>query len=46
MFIDLDDCHPRMPHLWDVPLRKPIILYAERNTTLRLFMSDMFDLAG
>jgi CheY-like chemotaxis protein len=46
MFIDLDDCNSRMPHLWDVPLRKPIILYVERNSTLRLFMSDMFDLAG
>ena len=46
MFIDLDSCHLRMPHLWDVPLRKPIILYVERNSALRLFMSDMFDLAG
>jgi CheY-like chemotaxis protein len=35
-----------MPHLWDVPLRQPIILYVERNSTLRHLMSDMFDLAG
>ena len=46
MFIDLDSCDARMPHLWDVPLRQPIILYVERNSALRLFMSDMFDLAG
>jgi CheY-like chemotaxis protein len=46
MFIDLDSCHPSLPHLWDVPLRQPIILYVERNSALRLLMSDMFDLAG
>jgi CheY-like chemotaxis protein len=46
MFIDIDSCHPHPPHLWDVPLRQPIILYVERNSVLRHFMSDMFDLAG
>jgi CheY-like chemotaxis protein len=46
MFIDLDDCRPRMPRIWDVSLRQPIILYVERNTALRHFMNDMFDLAG
>ena len=46
MFIDLDDCMPRMPRIWDVSLRQPIILYVERNTALRHFMTDMFDLAG
>jgi CheY-like chemotaxis protein len=35
-----------MPRIWDVSLRQPIILYVERNTALRLFMSDAFDLAG
>jgi CheY-like chemotaxis protein len=35
-----------MPRIWDVSLRQPIILYVERNTALRHFMTDMFDLAG
>lgn len=46
MFIDLDECRPRLPRVWDVSLRQPIILYVERNTALRHFMTDMFDLAG
>jgi CheY-like chemotaxis protein len=46
MFIDLDDCQPRLPRIWDVSLAQPIILYVERNSALRIFMSDMFDLAG
>ncbi|HEX8635369.1 MAG TPA: response regulator [Pyrinomonadaceae bacterium] len=45
MHMDIDPCR-RVPHLWDVSLRQPIILYVESNTTLRLFMTDMFDLAG
>jgi CheY-like chemotaxis protein len=46
MLIDLDDCQPRLSRIWDVSLRQPIILYVERNSALRLFMNDMFDLAG
>jgi DNA-binding response OmpR family regulator len=46
MLIDLDPCLPRMPRIWDVALRQPIILYVEHNTALRHFMNDMFDLAG
>ena len=44
MLIDIN-CRP-LPGLWSASLRQPIILYVERNTTLRYFMSDMFDLAG
>ncbi|MDX6268904.1 MAG: Response regulator receiver domain [Acidobacteriota bacterium] len=46
MHMDIDDPCRRLPHLWDVSLRQPIILYVERNSTLRHFMGDMFDLAG
>lgn len=49
MLIELDPCYPRMPRMpriWDVSLAQPIILYVERNSALRLFMCDMFDLAG
>lgn len=46
MLIDLDPCQPRLPRIWDVSLAQPIILYVERNSALRHFMSDMFDLAG
>jgi CheY-like chemotaxis protein len=46
MFIDLDECQPRLPRIWDVSLAQPIILYVERNSALRHFMCDMFDLAG
>jgi CheY-like chemotaxis protein len=45
MLMDIDPCR-RLPHLGDVSLRQPIILYVERNSTLRHFMSDIFDLAG
>ena len=45
MHLDIDPCHHR-PRIWDVSLAQPIILYVERNSTLRLLMSDMFDLAG
>ena len=46
MFIDLDECQPRLPRIWDVSLAQPIILYVEHNSVLRRLMSDMFDLAG
>jgi len=45
MHMDIDPCRQR-PHIWDVSLRQPIILYVERNSALRLFMCDVFDLAG
>jgi CheY-like chemotaxis protein len=45
MLMDIDPCQHR-PRIWDVSLRQPIILYVERNSTLRIFMNDMFDLAG
>jgi CheY-like chemotaxis protein len=45
MLMDIDPCQHR-PRIWDVSLRQPIILYVERNATLRIFMNDMFDLAG
>ena len=45
--MDIDPCRtPPRRSFWDVSLRQPIILYVERNATLRLLMSDMFDLAG
>jgi CheY-like chemotaxis protein len=44
--MDIDPCRHRPQRIWDVSLRQPIILYVERNSTLRLFLSDAFDLAG
>jgi CheY-like chemotaxis protein len=46
MIMDIDPCRTPRRSLWDVSLRQPIILYIERNATLRLFMNDMFELAG
>jgi DNA-binding response OmpR family regulator len=46
MHMDIEDPCRNRPRIWDVSLRQPIILYVERNSTLRLLMSDMFDLAG
>jgi DNA-binding response OmpR family regulator len=47
MLMDIDPCrHMPRTRLWDVSLRQPIILYAEGNSTLRHFLTDVFDLAG
>jgi CheY-like chemotaxis protein len=46
MIMDIEDPCRNRPRIWDVSLRQPIILHVERNATLRLFMNDVFDLAG
>jgi CheY-like chemotaxis protein len=47
MFMDIDDpCQPHKLHIWNVSPAQPIILYVEHNSTLRIFLSDVFNLAG
>ena len=45
MLMDINSCNPPL-RASSVSRWQPTILYVEPNSTLRYFMSDMFDLAG
>ncbi len=44
--MDIDPCQSYKLRIWDVSPAQPIILYVERNSTLRIFLADVFNLAG
>jgi CheY-like chemotaxis protein len=46
MIMDIESCQPQKLRIWNVSPAQPIILYVEHNATLRIFLSDVFNLAG
>ncbi len=46
MHMDIESCPPHKLRIWNVSPAQPIILYVEHNATLRIFLSDVFNLAG
>jgi len=46
MHMDIDLCQPHKLRIWNVSPAQPIILYVEHNPMLRLFLADVFNLAG